>query len=129
MAPGRKHASFRLRSQSDNGVIIELTPLSVCGCISLRLTLSGAALTSFPVQRLLCSSWAAREGLRAPLGLQGMPAAALMFVPVQASWRLVMSVAFLVWEVSLASGWLPWGLILMDTIVHQTPSVSLAVPP
>lgn len=37
MASGRKHASFRHRSQSDNGVIIELTPLWVGGCISLRL--------------------------------------------------------------------------------------------
>lgn len=37
MASGRKHASFRHRSQSDNGVIIELTPLSVGGCISPRL--------------------------------------------------------------------------------------------
>lgn len=64
MAPGRKHASFQLRSQSDNGVIIELTPLPVCGCISLRLTLSGATLTSFPMQPLLCASWAAREGLK-----------------------------------------------------------------
>lgn len=37
MASGRKHASFRPRSQSDNGVIIELTPLSVGGCISRGL--------------------------------------------------------------------------------------------
>lgn len=38
MASGRKHASFRHRSQSDNGVIIELTPLTVGGgCISPRL--------------------------------------------------------------------------------------------
>ena len=38
MASGRKHASFRHRSQSDNGVIIELTPLSLGGRISPRLT-------------------------------------------------------------------------------------------
>ena len=37
MASGRKHASFRHRSQSDNGVIIELTPLSFGGRISPRL--------------------------------------------------------------------------------------------
>lgn len=65
MAPGRKHASFQLRSQSDNGVIIELTPLPACGRISLRPALSGATLTSFPTQPLLCASWAAREGLKA----------------------------------------------------------------
>lgn len=38
MAPGRKHAPFRPRSQSDNGVIIELKPLPV----GPRLVLSGS---------------------------------------------------------------------------------------
>lgn len=39
MASGRKHASFRHRSQSDNGVIIELTPLSARGCLRPGLVL------------------------------------------------------------------------------------------
>lgn len=102
MAPGRKHASFRLRSQSDNGVIIELTPLSVCGCISLRLTLSGAALTSFlmpasAVHQLGCkggargSPWPSAHASCSP----DVCACGIFMV------RLV-SVAFLVWGVKLA---------------------------
>lgn len=60
MAPGRKHASFRHRSQSDNGVIIELTPLSVRGCISLRLLPCLGAAQRLP-SWLQHASWAWRE--------------------------------------------------------------------
>lgn len=59
MAPGRKRASFRHRSQSDNGVIIELTPLSLRGCISLRLLPCLGAAQRRP-------SWLQRQ-----LGLEG----------------------------------------------------------
>lgn len=102
MAPGRKHASFRLRSQSDNGVIIELTPLSVCGCISLRLTPSGAALTSF----LMPASAVHQLGCKG--GAQGSPwpSAHASCSPDVCACGIFMvrlvSVAFLVWGFKLA---------------------------
>lgn len=61
MASGRKHASFRHRSQSDNGVIIELTPLSVGGCISSRLLPSLGASQRLPPW-LQHASWAGTGG-------------------------------------------------------------------
>lgn len=57
MASGRKHASFRHRSQSDNGVIIELTPPSVGGYISPGLIPVWEPRSDF-LQR---TSWAAGE--------------------------------------------------------------------
>lgn len=59
MASGRKHASFRHRSQSDNGVIIELTPLSALGCLRPGLVLwLGSRTVTF-----LCEAVAHQLGL------------------------------------------------------------------
>lgn len=64
MASGRKQASFRHRSQSDNGVIIERTPLSIAGCICPRLIACLGA-----VQRLLAHGVSVcPEPLGHPLG-------------------------------------------------------------
>lgn len=102
MAPGRKHASFRLRSQSDNGVIIELTPLSVCGCISLRLTPSGAALTSFLMPASAVHQLGCKGGARG----SSCPSAHASCSPDVCACGIFMvrlvSVAFLIWGVKLA---------------------------
>lgn len=102
MAPGRKHASFQLRSQSDNGVIIELTPLSVCGCISLRLTPSGAALTSF----LMLASAVHQLGCKGGARGSPWPSAHASCSPDVCACGIFMvrlvSVAFLIWGVKLA---------------------------
>lgn len=102
MAPGRKHASFRLRSQSDNGVIIELTPLSVCGCISLRLTPSGAALTSFLMPASAVHQLGCKGGARG----SPCPSAHASCSPDVCACGIFMvrlvSVAFLIWGVKLA---------------------------
>lgn len=72
MASGRKHASFRHRSQSDNGVIIELTPLSVGGCISPRL-LPGPWVPAAAARPL------GQEGRCCPLRFGGAGSGARMF--------------------------------------------------
>lgn len=44
MASGRKHASFRHRSQSDNGVIIELSRLGLSGSSAWGCCVAGVAV-------------------------------------------------------------------------------------
>lgn len=95
MASERKHASFRHRSQSDNGNN-RTQPLSAARCISLWLTQSGAALTSFLL-------WAAAHQLDCKGGVgASWPSQACGLRPcVCPNWEFNdKSAAFLIWEVS-----------------------------